>query len=38
VQNHYIGEVGKQSIVWFSTFSVIHLPKIIASGSCMSRL
>ena len=24
---HYIGVVGKQSIVWFPTFSITHLPK-----------
>ena len=29
---HWIGEVGKQSIIWFLTF----LPKIIVIRSCMS--
>jgi len=38
VRNHEIGEVGKQSIVWFLTFIVTLLPKIIVIGSCMSRL
>jgi len=33
-----MGEVGKQSIVWFLTFSATLLSKIIAIGSCMSRL
>jgi len=30
---HQIGEVGKQSIVWFLTFSVTLLPKTIVIGS-----
>ena len=30
--------VGKQSVLWFPTFSVTLLPKIIVIGSCMSRL
>jgi len=37
MQKHKIGEVGKQSIVWFLTFSVTLLPKIIVIGLCMSR-
>jgi len=30
---HQIGEVGKQSIIWFVTFSVTLLPKTIVIGS-----
>jgi len=38
MQKHYGGEVGKQSIVWFLTFLVTLLPKIILIGLRMSRL
>ena len=38
MEKHWIGEVGKQSIVWFLTFSVTLLPNIIVIGLCMSRL
>jgi len=38
MQKHWIGEVGKQSIVWFHTFSVTLLPKIVVIGLCMSKL
>ena len=34
----WISEVGKQSIFWYRTFSIIFLPKIIATALCMSRI
>ena len=38
MQKHWIGEVGKQNIIWFLTFSTTLLQNIIAIGSCTSRL
>jgi len=38
MQKDWTCEMGKQSIIWFLTFSVTFLPKVIVIGSRMPRL